>query len=204
MIVGDYVKVLGNEVENEGENEVEKEVEWYAEVVGVLDDTLEVYFIERGLNGVWNYSAEWHSIPRESVQEHVETKTIGVVKALQVLGFRPLDEGSFVKLDEEDELANVPIGMALPSDDDFIGIHPEMRDFIVPDEEGEPFSFAAPCKFVRETHEAVHGFNNWNPDDTGKKVKEFVDTMSTRVIVQENARTKLGCALTYDKPPLYK
>jgi len=197
MIVGDYVKVLG-------ETDVETEVEWYGEVVGVLDDTLEVYFIERGLDGVWHYSAEWHSIPKESVKEHVDTKSNGVVKALQLLGFRPLDEGSFVKLDEEDGLANVPIGMALPADDDFIGIHPEMRDFIVPDEEGEPFSFAAPCKFVRETHEAVHGFNNWNPDDTGKKVKEFVDGMSTRVIVQENARTKLGCALAYDKPPLYK
>lgn len=192
MIVGDYVKVLG-----------ENNVTWYAEVVGVFEDTLEVYFIERGLDGVWNYSVEWHSIPRESVQEHVETKN-GVVKALQLLGFRPLDECSFVKLDEEDGLANVPIGMALPADDDFIGIHPEMRDFIVPDEEGEPFSFADPCKFVRETHEAVHGFNNWNPDNTGKKVKEFVDTMSTRVIGQENARTKLGCALAYDKPPLYK
>jgi hypothetical protein len=78
-----------------------------------------------------------------------------------------------------------------------------MRDFIVPDEEGEAFSFAAPTsQFVRETHEAVHGFNDWNPADSGKKVKEFVDNMSSREGVKENARTKLGCALSYERPPL--
>ena len=193
MVPGDYLKVLG-----------EDNADWYAEVVGVLDKTLEVYFMEREPNGVWKYSAEWHSIPKESVLEHVHTQSHGIIKALELLGFRPLDEGSFVKLDEEDGLANVPIGMALPSEDDFVGIHPEMRDFIVPDEEGEAFSFAEPCAFVRETHEAVHGFNTWNPDDNGKKIKEFVDNMSSRVTQQENGRTKLGCALSYDKPPLYK
>lgn len=192
MVPGDYLKVLGENSEV-----------WYAEVVGVLDSTLEVYFIEREPCGVWKYSPEWHSIPKESVIEHVET-TQGVVQALKLLGFRPLDEGSFVKLDEEDNLTNVPIGMELPTDDEFIGIHPEMRDFIVPDEEGEPFSFAEPCKFVQETHEAVHGFNAWNPDESGKKVKEFVDHMSKRTIQHENSRTKLGCGLRYDKPPLYK
>ena len=192
MVPGDYLKVLGENSEV-----------WYAEVVGVHDSTLEVYFIEREPCGVWKYSPEWHSIPKESVIEHVET-TQGVVQALKLLGFRPLDEGSFVKLDEEDNLTNVPIGMELPTDDEFIGIHPEMRDFIVPDEEGEPFSFAEPCKFVRETHEAVHGFNAWNPDESGKKVKEFVDHMSKRTIQHENSRTKLGCGLRYDKPPLYK
>ena len=193
MIVGDFVQVLG-----------EDNADWYGEVVGVLDQSLEVYFIERESNGVWKYSAEWHVIPKESVTIHVKTQDHGVVKALELLGFRPLDEGSFVKLDEEDSLTNIPVGMALPTEDDFIGIHPEMRDFIVPDEEGEAFTFAEPCDFVRETHEAVHGFNNWNPDDNGKKVKEFVENMSRRVIHQENDRTKLGCALSYDKPPLYK
>ena len=101
------------------------------------------------------------------------------------------------------EQGEVPIGMEIPVEDDFIGIHPEMRDFIVPDEEGEPFSFAAPTsKFVRETHEAVHGFNNWNPTDSAKKVKDFVDSMSRRECIKENARTKLGCALSYERPPL--
>ena len=193
MVPGDYLKVLGS-----------NSAVWYAEVVGVLDTTMEVYFIEREPCGIWKYSPEWHTIPNESVIEHVATAQCGVVEALKLLGFRPLDEGSFVKIDEEDSLSNVPIGMALPTDDDFIGIHPEMRDFIVPDAEGEPFSFAEPCKFVRDTHEAVHGFNNWNPDDSGKKVKEFIDSMSKRTVQQENSRTKLGCALAYGKPPLYK
>ena len=134
MIVGDFVQVLG-----------EDNADWYGEVVGVLDQTLEVYFIERESNGVWKYSAEWHVIPKESVTIHVKTQDHGVVKALELLGFRPLDEGSFVKLDEEDSLTNIPVGMALPTEDDFIGIHPEMRDFIVPDEEGEAFTFAEPC-----------------------------------------------------------
>jgi len=195
---GDFLKVLG-----------EGSATWYAEVVGVLDSSLEVYFIEKSdpsvaseamSRNVWRYSPEWHTIPKESVMEHVETEGNGVVKALALLGFRPLDEGSFARLDEQGE---VPIGMELPVEDDFIGIHPEMRDFIVPDEEGEPFSFAAPTsKFVRETHEAVHGFNNWNPTDSAKKVKDFVDSMSRRECIKENARTKLGCALSYERPPL--
>ena len=196
--VGDFIKVLG-----------QGNATWYAEVVGVHSTTLEVYFIEQqsrdgvqdSLNQhVWTYTPEWHTIPQESVMEHIDTKSNGVVPSLKLLGFRPLDEGSFVKLDEN---GDVPIGMDLPMGDDFIGIHPEMRDFIVPDEEGESFTFAAPTsQFVRETHEAVHGFNDWVPKDNEKKIKDFVDGMSARECVKENARTKLGCALSYDRPPL--
>jgi|TARA_B110001452_G_C15237941_1_gene428628 hypothetical protein len=196
--VGDFIKVMGQD-----------NATWFAEVVGVSDATLEVFFIEKGMssdaNGslnqnVWTYTPEWHTIPHESVMEHIDTKSNGVVKALQLLGFRPLNEDSFVKLDEH---GDVPIGMDLPMGDDFIGIHPEMRDFIVPDEEGESFSFAAPAsKFVRETHEAVHGFNNWIPKDNEIKIKEFVDAMSRQECIKENARTKLGCGLSYDRPPL--
>lgn len=195
--VGDFLKVKG------------QDATWYAEVVGVQDQNLEVYFIEEqsqdgvqdSLNQhVWSYTPEWHAIPKESVMEHIDTQSNGVVGALAQLGFRPLDEGTFVRLDER---GDVPIGMDLPVDDDFLGIHPEMRDFIVPDEEGEAFSFAAPTsKFVRETHEAVHGFNDWQPKDSEKKVKEFVDNMSRRHSISENARTKLGCALSYERPPL--
>lgn len=197
MVPGDYVKVLG-----EADGVVN---DWYGEVVGVLDTGVEVYFIERESNGVWRYSDEWHCISKESVNECISTGTHGVVKALELLGFRPLDESTFVKLDEEASLCNIPIGMPLPAPDDFVGIHPEMSDFIVDDECGEAFSFASPSDFVRETHEAVHGFNNWNPVDTsGKKVKDFVNSMSARVTGEENSRTQLGCALSYDKPPLYK
>jgi len=196
--VGDFLKVNGQDG-----------AVWYAEVVGLHPQTLEVYFIEEGTKTdqqvghtphVWSYTPEWHTIPKESVMEHIDTRSNGIIGALSQMGFRPLDEGTFVRLDEQ---GDVPIGMALPMGDDFVGVHPEMRDFIVPDEEGEAFSFAAPTnKFVRETHEAVHGFNDWNPKDNEKKVKEFVDNMSRQHCAKENTRTKLGCALSYERPPL--
>jgi hypothetical protein len=192
MKVGDFVQVLG-----------ENNVEWYGEVVGLSGSTLDVYFIEPSAQpgGVWKYSEEWHTIPKESVQVHVST--VGVVAGLKQLGFRPLDESTFVKLSEEHLSVNIPVGMPLPdTDTDFVGIHPEMQDFIIPDEEGEAFSFAPPTSsFVKETHEAVHAFNDWQPEDSsGEKIKIFIDTMDVKECIKEDNRNQV--AMSYIRPPL--
>lgn len=193
MQVGDFVQVLG-----------EANATWYAEIVTVGATTLDVYFIDAPASpgGVWKYSADWHTIPQESIQVHVPTADVGVVVALEQLGFRPLDESTFLKLSEEHLSRNVPVGMALPdTGDDFVGIHPEMQDFIVPDEDGEPFTFApATSEFVKETHQAVNDFNDWQPSDpSGEKIKTFIDQIDRRECVKEDNRNKV--AMSYIHPP---
>ena len=113
MQPGDFVKVLGTD-----------NAEWYAEVVGTSatdGSTLEVFFIEKKGN-IWSYAEDWQEIPLASVQEHIKTAEVGIITALEQLGFRPIDEGTFVKLSEEDAGAVVPVGMQLPAEDDPIGI----------------------------------------------------------------------------------
>ena len=191
MKPGDFVKVLGTD-----------SAEWYAEVVGISGtDVLEVFFIEKKGN-VWSYAADWQEIPLASVQEHIDT--VNVVVALGKLGFRPIDEGTFVKLSEEDAGAVVPVGMQLPTEDDPIGIHPEMRGFIVPDDEGEPFSFAEPSsQFVVDMHKAVRQYNDWVPTDPqAVGIKEFIDNMDTRECIQEDNRNVHQQTLSYTRPPL--
>lgn len=192
MKVGDFLQVLG-----------EDGTSWYAEVVGVKPD-LEVYFIERTQenNGmVWAYSDEWHAIPRESIQMHVETTN--VVDALAHLGFRAISDSKFIRIEDED---NPNLVSAVPIDnvpeDDPIGIHPEMRDFIVPDEEGERFTHAVPDNdFVRETHEAVRAYNDWHPTEgEEKRVRDFIETLDQRTCQEEAARGLESIA--YTQPPV--
>ncbi len=192
MKIGDYVSM---HAEN---NEV-----WYGEVVGIHADTLEVYFIEKGDGTVWSYSEEWHEVPKESVIKHVDTSShANVVSALKEIGFRPLTDSTFARLDEQ---GVVPVGDPAfddVEDDCVIGIHPEMQDFIVPDSEGEAFTFApTDSEFVRETHQAVRDFNNWVPQEDAVRIKMFIEGMDDKACALENNRTRLGEALSYNNPP---
>tara|TARA_B100001093_G_scaffold519198_1_gene607092 strand:- start:1105 stop:1704 length:600 start_codon:yes stop_codon:yes gene_type:complete len=191
MKVGDFLQVLGEDGDS-----------WYAEVVGVKPD-LEVYFIEKTEenNGmVWAYSPDWHVIPKESIEIHIETEN--VVDALEQLGFRAISDAKFIRIEDE----NSPHLVAMPidnvPDDDPLGIHPEMRDFIVPDEEGERFTQAVPDNdFVRETHEAVNAYNQWQPTEgEEKRVHDFIEQLDQRACTDEAAR---GLAsIPYTRPPV--
>ena len=115
---------------------------------------------------------------------------------------RPLSDCTFALLDEQ---GDVPVGDPAfdEESDDFVGIHPEMRDFIVPDDEGESFTFAPTDNdFVRETHKAVCDFNNWHPVGEAERVKRFIEMQDERACTLENNRTRLGEALSYTNPPL--
>ena len=117
------------------------------------------------------------------------------------IGFRPLSDSTFARLDEQ---GVVPVGDPAfdVEDDDCVGIHPEMRDFIVPDSEGEAFTFAvADNDFVRETHKAVRDFNRWVPQEDAVRIKRFIEHMDTKACALENSRTRLGEGLSYNNPP---
>lgn len=176
---------------------------WYGEVVGANDEAIEVYFIEKGDSTVWTYSEEWHEVPKESVITHVDTSShANIVGALKEIGFRPLTDSTFARVDEE---GVVPVGdPAFDSVDDSVcvGIHPEMQGFIVPDSEGEAFSFATTDNaFVRETHQAVRDFNSWVPQEDAVRIKRFIEGMDEKACALENNRTRLGEGLSYNNPP---
>ena len=83
----------------------------------------------------------------------------------------------------------------------------DMSDFIVPDEEGEAFTPADPTiPFVQETHELVHKYNEWEPNDKkGKKLKVFVDGLTEKYKTQDDERQFVnGTSVDYDHPPLKK
>jgi len=193
MIAGDLISVYA-----------ENDQIWYAEVVAVEDDTLDVYYIKKGTGNVWSYSEHVFEIPKGCVRQHIKTATCGnIVSAYRSLGFRPLSDSTFARIDET---GTVPVGDEAfdnIEDDDCVGIHPEMRDFIVPDEEGEAFTLApADNAFVRETHQAVRDFNRWNPEGEASRVKNFIEAMDTRACAQENNRTRLGEGISYNNPPV--
>tara|TARA_Y100001958_G_C21241759_1_gene569732 strand:+ start:2352 stop:2945 length:594 start_codon:yes stop_codon:yes gene_type:complete len=189
---GDYVKI-----------QMDNDEHWLGEVVAEEKDTLDVYYIQKGEQNVWTYSEDAFEVPQESVIERVRTsECANVLEALKRVGLRPLSDSTFARIDEQ---GDVPVGdeaLELDAEEDFVGIHPEMRDFIVPDEEGEAFTFAqGDSAFVRETHEAVRMYNQWQPEGEAQRIKTFIDRMDDRACAQENARTRLGEGLSYNNPP---
>lgn len=189
MQAGDYVKL-----------QMDSDEVWIAEVVEVEADTVDVYYIKKGKDNVYAYSDDCFEVPKESVVEHVSGSP-SVLLALEQIGLRPLTDSTFVSVDEQ---GAVPLGEDFDEpEDEIVGIHPEMQDFIIPDEEGEAFTFAtADTAFVRETHDAVRQFNSWQPTGEAKRVKDFIDKMDVQACAQENARTRLGEGLSYTKPPV--
>lgn len=188
---GDYVKV-----------QMDNDEIWLAEVVQVDDETVDVYYLKKGKDNVYTYSEDCYEVHKDTVVKHVRVKDFAnVVHALKEIGLRPITDSTFVSIHEN---GSVPVGEDFDlSEDDFVGIHPEMQDFIIPDEEGEAFTFAkVDNDFVKETHEAVRQFNHWHPDGEAKRVKDFIDKMDVRACAQENARTRLGEGLSYTKPPV--
>ena len=192
MKVGDYVSLnaQGGEI-------------WYGEVVGTSQGALEVYFIEKGEGTVWSYSEEWHEVPIDSVIKHINTSSYAnIIGALKAIGFRPLSDNTFARLDEQ---GVVPVGDPVfdnIEEDYCVGIHPEMQGFIVPDSEGEAFTFArVDNQFVKETHRAVRDFNKWVPKEDAVRIKQFIEGMDTKACALENNRTRLGEGLSYNSPP---
>ena len=178
----------------------EDATDWYGEIVGVTETGYEVYFIENKGGGVWGYSQEWHEVPKECVKLHIPNTNI--IKSLKQLGFRPITDDTFAKIDEQRE---VPLGEDYGDDAAASAGDPNLHGyeddgFVVPDD--EPFSHAPETsQFVRETHKAVRDYNRWNPTGEGRKIKDFMEQLDHKVIQQEAEKHKLGECPSFIHPP---
>ena len=123
--------------------------------------------------------------------------------AWDALGFRMINGGTLVKHSDEVGSHLFPVGDGAfdtrSASDDSEG---SLKDFIVPDDECEAFSFAK-GEFAEETHEAVRQFDNWVPkDEREAQVKAFIVSQEKRAMqLDDNIRANKGMrALNYNNP----
>ena len=210
------------------------DTEFYGEVLGVDDDNkIEVSRLKKTVKQegrIWEFVEDdkWSAIEQSYVTKHIKVPTGSirdvVVKAWKELGFIPGGDGlSFCRVEDEEQVT-LPLyeGAEEDSDDDshdIPSLNPKMLGyaddgFVVPDDEGSDFEFANPdeldeegAQFVRETHQAVHDFDSWEPEDNqGKAIKKFIDRMDHKVTIEtDNARLGRGKAsIPTSNPPLKK
>lgn len=206
------------------------------EIVGIADDgKVEVSRLKKTAKQegrIWEFMADdaWSAIDTAYIKKHIKVNDSArrstVVKAWKELGFLPGGDGiTFCRVEDEDHVT-LPLAGGDSSDDDSsdsdderASSNPAMHGyasdgFVVPDDEGSEFEFADPdeleeeaAKFVRETHQAVHDFDNWEPEDKqGKAIKAFVDRMDKKASIEtDNKRFEAGKpAISTSKPPIKK
>ena len=160
---------------------------------------------------IWHVDSALTHLNLNDVEEHVsiDGDDGNAPRAWDQLGFRMLDGGSFVlKSDESPDSTHMfPVGdpaFEARSDDedeeDQIG--EEMRDFIVPDDECEPFTKAPEDNdFVREVHGSVDWFKKWEPSNPREyAVRDGIRRLEAHAAhVDDEARFSRGMrALSYN------
>ena len=180
-------------------------------IIEVVDqELLHVQMIKKDdQTKIYRITDDAYEVPRYAIAEHVHLNSdADAPKAFHKLGFRMLDGGSFVRHEDEDD-TSVPLGNPefdySSSDDE--SDSDSMKDFIVPDEECDPFTPAEPtCTFVRETHQAVRMFNDWVPaTEEEQQVKQFITKQEARAAaIDDDARfsKNMPGITSYSKPPL--
>tara|TARA_B110000879_G_C11135680_1_gene498006 strand:+ start:293 stop:982 length:690 start_codon:yes stop_codon:yes gene_type:complete len=206
----------------------------YGELLGVnlVTNKLEISWLKQTPqqeNRIWEFVADdaWEEIDSTDIQKHVVVKDGStrstLVDAWKQIGFIPSGDGiTFCRVEDESQTSLPLYGGDESEDEDEDeqpSINPEMHGyaddgFVVPDDEGEEFEFANPdeldeagAKFVNETHQAVHDFDKWVPQDKqGRAIKEFVANMDQKATIQtDNARFFKGkTTLRTNKPPVPK
>ena len=141
---------------------------------------------------IWEFvdDDKWSAINPEFIKKHISlgpnAGRKAVLNAWKDLGFVAGADGiTFCRVEDEDK-TTMPIGDndaydSEEDEEDVASTNPAMHGyasdgFVVPDDEGSDFEFADPdqldeeaAKFVRETHQAVHDYNNWNPEANNQK-----------------------------------
>lgn len=183
---------------------------YYGVVIEVVDaHVLSVQMLKAGKNLIYSITDDAFHVPLEAIVQHkpLYGSDDGAARAFDELGFRMLDGGTFVKHTDEASGRIFPIGEAafdLHSDDDSDSVG-SLKDFIVEDEDCEPFTLANDdSDFVRETHAAVRGFNSWLPQtDQEYQMRRFVQAQEARAVeIDDNIRVGNGggAAPAYSNP----
>jgi len=209
-------------------------IKFYGEIVGIADDgKIEVSRLkktEKQEGRIWEFTEDdaWSAIESSYIQKHIKVpdsaKRSVVVKAWQEIGFLPGGDGVTFCRVEDEESSTLPLYGGDSSEDDSgddepVSSNPNMHGyasdgFVVPDDEGSDFEFADPAKlddeaakFVRETHQAVRDFDNWEPTDKqGKAIKAFVERADKKASIEtDNKRLEAGkSSISTSKPPIKK
>lgn len=210
-------------------------IKFYGEIVGIADDgKIEVSRLkktEKQEGRIWEFTEDdaWSAIESSYIQKHIKVpdsaKRSVVVKAWREIGFLPGGDGvTFCRVEDEESLTLPLCGGDSSSDDsgdddEPVSSNPNMHGyasdgFVVPDDEGSDFEFADPdklddeaAKFVRETHQAVRDFDNWEPTDKqGKAIKAFVERADKKASIEtDNKRLEAGkSSISTSKPPIKK
>jgi hypothetical protein len=197
-----------------------------AEVLDVNESgQLEVNYIrpwQSEANGkIFKYDAsdEWEEISTDDVTKHVEKPKdkLDYYKVYLELGLKAMGmhkgEEIFILKDADIENDEDLKKFQFPTDgfnaDDEEANEYVYDGFVVPDEEHEPFAPASPTsEFVQFTHEAVHGYNTWQPDENDKMqlgIKRTIDAMESKYASKEDDRQfAQGKSVDYNRPPLKK
>jgi hypothetical protein len=176
------------------------------EVVGVVDTTLEVYFIVPTDNKkIFAYAEEWEVINQTDVTLHVKRpkNKFDYPKCYRQIGFKAYTEDIFVPVeyvDDADVLNELPTDCIETDDEEY----EDMSDFILDDKDGEPFCPASPTnQFVVETHQAVNAWEEWAPSNLKEQgVKNFIDNMQVKYSTMDDDRHfERGETVDYNHPP---
>lgn len=184
------------------------------EVVSVLENDLEVYFLVPDLHKakgkIWVYREDWDTIPKKSVETHI--KIIDKTKYPEYykqLGFKAFTENLFVQkhidLEKDEDLKNYHFPTNCIESDDDDNDYDFTDGFVVKDTDGEAFSFASPdSTFVQETHKAVHEYNKWEPKNKKQlSIKNFIDEIELKYsTMDDDKHFKNGASVDYKQPPM--
>ena len=198
---GSAIKILGTD--DDGQEET-----WYGQVYGVDPNanTVEValmvphgnsYEFDKG-----GYSPQY--VPVESILAYEPIEPIDSLrshkKAWYRIGLRLVhstaDKDQFVELSDTTTLQDIgdeeadynSADDADWADDESMG---SLKDFIVDDDEAdEPFTHAEPTnEFVKDTHQAVHDFNDWVPSSEREEgVKSFIERLENKYVHSDSDR----------------
>lgn len=187
------------------------EGEYYGVIIEHVDSaTLCVQMMKKQRDRMYHITSDAYHVPHDAIAQHValDGDHDKAPRAFASLGFRMIDGTTFVR--EEDEVgdAEFPLGDEAfdpASDDEAYDSSDSIHDFIVPDDECEPFTLAeGNSEFVQETHAAVRGFESWAPANSREDgVSRFIQSMEARaVVIDDNNRCARngGAAPSYSNP----
>ena len=189
----------------------DNEGEYYGVVIDHVDnDTVCVQMMKKQRDRMYHITSDAYHVPHNAIAQHIslDGDHDKAPRAFASLGFRMIDGATFVKDEDEVGDAEFPLGDEAfdpASDNEEYDSDDSIHNFIVPDDECEPFTLAeGSSEFVQETHAAVRGFKSWAPANSREDgVRRFIQNMETRaVMIDDNNRFERGggAAPSYSNP----